>query len=287
MITKPLPPAFTANGFVTPDQARHQGRTRGLMIASEGESDTGKTEFILTCPGPGLIMALDRGFDALCDNPTPPMTRRTDFGLKVIKAPAATQFSSAKDYQPYWQEFLKTFIGACSMSEARTVAVDGDNFGWDLQRLAEHGRLTGIFPQTRYTDVYAARRALYFRAWDTGKIIITTNMVRDEFRYVVDDKGAPVLDDAGEQKKERTGEKVSLGFPDKTYLWQIRIRHLYEPPKFNKVLKRMVGGKWGIKITKCKANPTLVGETLWGADCTFTGLVSYVYPHIALAEWGL
>lgn len=230
----------------------------------------------------------------MCDNPTPPSTRRDDFGMKVIKAPASSQFATAQEYVPYWMDGLKATLQAVDNPDALTVGIDGDNVSWDLQRLAEHGKLTGVFPQTKYTDVYAARRALYFRLWDSGKIIIATNMMRNEFRKVLDADGNVVMDAAtGEPKKEPTGEKVAAGFPDQEYLWQIRIRHLYEkpePPKWNPILKRNLGGKpgrWGLRITRAKANPALEGQELWGAMATFEGLVSTVYPHIDPAEWGL
>lgn len=264
------------------------------MIASEGESDTGKTEFLFTCPGPGVILAWDRGFDAALDNPNPPKSRRADFAMKVIKAPSATQFADPKEYRPYWLEGLKATLNAISIPEAVTIAIDGDNVSWELQRLAEHGRLTNVFPQTKYTDVYAARRALYFRLWDSRKIIIATNMMRDEFKAMKNPDGTYIMDPTtNEPKKERTGNKVAQGFPDQEYLWQIRIRHLKRagtPPTWNKILKRNAGGtppQWGLRITKCKANDAMVGEELWGEDCTFQGLVSLVYPHIPLSDWGL
>lgn len=284
-----LPQSFLASGFVTPELARRpQGAlARRLMIASEGGSDTGKTEFCLSAPGPGVLVACDRGFDAVFDNPKPPKERRQDFGIKVIKMPSPTQFSDAKAYVPYWQEFYKNYMAALDNRDAKTVCVDGDNISWECQRLAEHGKLTGIFPQTRYTDVYAARRQMYFRAWDSSKIIIMTNMMRNEFRVVTDADGNPVMDKiSGEPKKEPTGEKVAQGFPDQEYLWQIRIRHLYRPPTFNTVLKKLMGQAWGLRIVKCKVNRLLEGTELWGSDCNFAGLVRTVYPNIVLTDWG-
>lgn len=265
------------------------------MIATEGVSDTGKTEFIWTCPGPGLALLWDRGFDAAFDNPEPPPTRRDDFAVKVIQAPSATQFATPKEYVPFWAQGHLAILTALQNPDARTVAIDGDNVSWEVQRLAEHGRLTNVFPQTKYTDVYAARRRLYFSMWDSRKIIIATNMMRDEYKYMQDEKGnyIPDPDRPGEFKKVKTGDKVAQGFPDQEYLWQIRIRHIFKPavpPTWNNTLKRNIGGQpkqWGLRIMKCKANMDLVGEELWGADCTFTGLVSLVYPHIPLSDWGL
>lgn len=301
-----LPASFASAGFVTPEQARTRGpQGRGLMIASEGASDTGKTEFILTCPGPGMVLAWDRGFDAMIDNPEPPAARRSDFGFMVVKSPGPTQLPQGPQnqpgqaYLPYWQGGLKSLLAALGNADARTVAIDGDNVSWELQRLAEHGKLTGVFPQTKYTDVYAARRALYARCWDSGKIIIATNMMRDEYRVVMDPAtglGVPDPDKPGEFKRERTGDLVAQGFADKKgndYYWQIRIRHLYEPPtppSWNKTLKRNLGGKpgrYGIRVMKAKANPEMVGQELWDDQATFTGLVSLIYPNIPLSDWGL
>ena len=50
-----LPSSFARDGFVTFDKARTRMQVRGqqikpLLIGTEGESNTGKTEFILSCP---------------------------------------------------------------------------------------------------------------------------------------------------------------------------------------------------------------------------------------------
>lgn len=284
-----IPKAFLEAGFQTFDSARRHGpkKRRGLMVVIDGESDTGKTELMMTFPGPGVVLACDRGFDALVDNPKPPPTRRSDFFVKVIRVPAATQFGSADKYGPYWLEYLKAYIEALKLEEARTIGVDGDNHTWDLQRLAEFGKLAGVAPQTRYADPYAARKALYWRAWDTGKIIVCTNMMRDEYATVLDVDGNAVLDDEGRPKKEKTGQKVHMGFPNRSYLWQVGLRTLYKEPRRNTITKKMMPGQWGCRITKAKANPELVGEELWGDSCTFEGIMSLIYPHVPLEEWGL
>lgn len=287
-----LPQSFLSAGFVPPEQARKRGgsKFRGLMLATEGRSDTGKTEFLLSAPGPGAVLACDRGFDATLDNQTPPPTRRADFGIKVLQMPSATDFGSNREYIPYYQTFYQTLMGALQLPEARTVCVDGDNFSWDLQRLAEWGKLHGVYPQTKYADPKAARMSLYYKMWDSGKIIICTNMMQDEWKDQIDPAtGLPVVDKDGERKRERTGDSVAKGFPDQEYLWQIRIRHLYRA-----AVSRIIRGKavsvpqqWGIRITKCKPKPDLVGQELWGSDCNFLGLVQTVYPHIDPSEWGL
>jgi hypothetical protein len=274
----PLPRSFTTAGFLPPDQARKKvGSTfRRLLIGTEGETDTGKTEWALSAPGPGIVVCLDRGFDALFDNPRPPKTRRNDFGFKVIMAPTATQ-ADKPTYLEHFKKFREAFYEGLNNPDCRTVVIDGDSDSWELQRLAEHGRLTGIYPATKYTDVYAARRGIINRAWDAGKIVIATNKVKAEYATIRDADGHPVLDlVTKEEKREKTGKLERQGFPDQQYLWQIQLRHLYDASK----------GIWGIKILKAKADPSLVGLTLWGDECNFQSLVSVVYPHVSLDEWG-
>ncbi len=266
---------------------------RGLMLATEGRSDTGKTEFVLSAPGPGVILACDRGFDAVFDNQTPPSTRRSDFGIKTLAMPGATDFGSAKDYLPYYQTFYRDTMSALAIPEARTFCIDGDNYSWDLARLAEWGKLQGIYPQTKYAEPKAARMSFYYKLWESGKIIITTNMMQDEWKDQVGPDGLPLTNKDGERVRERTGDSVAKGYPDTEYLFQIRIRHLYQGPRVRRMLigpqkgqEVQIPGQWGLRITKCKPNQSLIGTELWGSDCNFAGLMLTVYPHLPLEVWG-
>lgn len=273
-----LPASFQRDGFVTPEQARLKAgsKFRRLLIGTEGRSDSGKTEWVLSAPGPGIVICADRGFDALFDNPNPPPTRSKDFAFKVVLPPGNQGAPSKSVYLEVWNAFKADFYKALENPDARTVVIDGDSDTWELQRLAEHGRLTGIYPATKYTDVYAARRHLINRAWDAGKIVIATNKLKAEYRTVLDAEGKPILDEQKQEKREKTGEYERQGFPDQEYLWQIQLRHLYNAKR----------GQWGVQILKCKPNPSLVGLDLWGEDCNFRSLVSVTHPHVDPREWG-
>lgn len=287
----PLPKSFTDQGFLTPDQARRQGRKlKGLMIGTQGGANTGKTEFILTCPGPGIVLCIDRGFDAIFDNPNPPPTRRDDFAFSVTKAPAPTQHSDGPagmaKYKTYWQDFYNDYTKALSNGDARTIGIDGDSDTWEMQRLASHGKLSGVFPQTRYADPKAARRVMYHRAWDSGKIIVATNKMKDEWIKVKDADGNAVMDDRGEEKREPSGRKERQGYPDYDYLFQVQLEHLYRPPSVS-AKGRLTPQGWGIRILRSKANMDCQGQELWDEDCCFSSLVQLVYPNIPPSDWGL
>lgn len=277
-----LPPSFLASGFTDGDTARFGTRKyRRLMIGCDGPPDSGKSEFSLSCPGPGLVIGLDRGIDSVLDNPNPPPTRRNDYGFKVVEVPKATQFQNASDYAKYWGAFYLIYMAALANPDARTLVLDGDSDSWELQRLAEFGRLAKV-PPNLYDTVNAARRAMYSRAYDSGKIIVATNRVRKVYAERLKADGSPEINASGNAIREWTGDYERQGFSDQEYLWNIQLRHMMRDKKGNG------GGKeWGIRITKCKADPSLVGMELWGQDCCFRGLVETVYPHIPVDEWGL
>jgi len=283
-ITHSFPEPSHTNGYTRIGQ-QVAGQFRRLMIGTDGLSETGKTEFILSCPGAGKLVCLDRGIDGVAENPAPPAQRQLDWGYKVVQVPLATQMSSGADYLPYWKAFYAEWKAALDDPAIRTVGLDGDSDSWELQRLAEFGRLTQI-PPILYTTVNAARRAMYARAYDSGKIIICTNKLKREYKPVLDANGNPKIGGDGKEIREATGDYERQGFPDQDYLFSVQLRHMYRSPRMNTVTGKMMPGEFGIAIQKCKVNRELVGEELWGDSCNFQGLVSLLYPNVPLEAWG-
>lgn len=268
-----LPTSFIRDGFIPPATVR---KTRRLMVGSDGPPDSGKSEFALSAPGPILWICLDRGIDGVLDNPRPPKARRSDFAMQVIKVPQATQLAQP-GYVEYWKAFYEVYKKGLDNVEARTIILDGDSDSWELQRLAEFGRLAKV-PSILYDNVNAARRAMYARAWDAGKIVIATNKIRKTYVTKFRPDGKPELNSAGNELRVWNGGFERQGFGDQDYLWGIQLRHLRrDTPN---------GPEWGIRITKCKADASLEGGELWGVDCNFQSLVENVYPHIPIREWG-
>lgn len=281
-----LPSSFQRDGFPALHLAR---KYRRVLICSEGFTDTGKSEFAMSAPAPGIHICIDRGIDGMLDNPSPPPTRQEDWAVKVVPIPAATQLASAPEYLPYWKEFYdNNYKKALGNPDARTVVVDGDSDTWELQRLAEFGRLTQI-PSIMYTNVNAARRVMVARAYDSGKNVIFTNKLRKLYEPMYDAQGQPILDEKGRPKREWKGKWERQGFDDNDYLIQISLLHKYRPARVVKTPKgeKEVPQAWGIQILKCKPQPALVGLDLWGDDCNFPTLVQTVYPDVTLKEWGL
>lgn len=272
MLVKALPASFAAGGYVTAAKIRPHRR---LMLGTEGASDSGKSEFALSAPGPGICLCLDRGYEAMLDNKTPPPTRRDDFVFKVIRVPLASTQTQTQ-YLEYWRAFYSEWIKALDNKDARTVILDGDSDSWDLQRLAEFGKLTQI-PSILYTSVNTGRRAMIARGFDSGKTIIATNRLKKGYRTKYKADGTPEKDGTGKDLREWDGKLWDRqGFEDQEYLWQVQLRHLYDP------IKKI----WGIRILKCKSDKDLIGMELWGEYCNFPSLVQTIHPDVPLSEWG-
>ena len=269
----PLPASFLRAGFV---ERAEITKTRRLMIGCDGPPDSGKSEFAMSAPSPSMHIVLDRGIDGALHNPNPPKSRRPDIGFKVVQVPKATQMTQPQ-YVEYWKKFYnEAYLVALNTPECRTVVIDGDTDSWELQRLAEFGRLSKV-PSNLYDNVNAARRAMYSRAYDSGKIVIATNRTRKEYVTKTKADGTPELNSSGNEVRIWSGEYERQGFSDQEFLWTVQLRHY-----FNEETQQ-----WGIRIMKCKPDRRLIGMTLEGEDCCFAGLVQTVYPHIPLREWGL
>ena len=289
-----LPPSFARDGFVSPQNMRGKiqlknGQTlKGLLIGTEGMSDTGKTEFALSCPGNIQMICVDRNYSAVFDNPAPPPTRNDRVAIKVIEVPM-NGTAKIPDYQKYYTAVRDSFYGALVNPESQVVVMDGDSDFWELHILAHFGKNTQIYPATRYAAPYAEKRAQITKAFDSGKIVICTNKVRDEYETAMNDDGTPKKDPVtGDDLKVKTGEKRRQGFNDQDYLFSMQLRHLYKPAHIAKIRGKdvEVPQQWGLKILKCKHNMAMIGEELWGDDCNFRGLVSLVYPDVDPRRWG-
>lgn len=264
-----LPASFARDGFGPPAKSKF----KGVLIGSDGDAGTGKSEFAHSAPGPGIFINIDRGLDAMLDNPSPPKTRRPDFAYHAIKTPMA-EGGTHEEFKLGWALFRDTCYKAIRNQDVRSVIIDGDTDSWELQRLAAFGKLTQI-PSIMYTGVNAARRLFISRLHDSGKIIIATNKIKKHYARVFNPDGTPTMKD-GKQVKEWDGTFERQGFDDHKYLWNIQQTHLH-----NAETK-----EWGVKLTMVKANPDIEGEELWGDDCNMQTLLQCAYPNVDLKTWG-
>jgi hypothetical protein len=181
--------------------------------------------------------------------------------------------------------FYEWYRKALDNLDANSVLIDGDSDSWELQRLAEFGKLTQV-PPIMYTNVNAARRAMYARAWDSCKIVVFTNKIKKEYDTVVGPDGNIIMDGQKELRKW-TGNYERQGFPDQGYLFHLQLSTMYKPESYNEKMRKTIPAMFGLKINKCKRSAEFIGQEVWGEDCNFKGLVQLIYPEVPLKEWGL
>lgn len=293
-----LPASFARDGFKPADYTRKYKR---MMIGTEGETESGKTEFMLSAPGPGIIISIDRGIEGLLLNPAPPSTRRDDFAVDVITVPLLTG-GLKDDFEKGWTNVRERTYKALRNTDALTVCLDTDNVSWELQQLAEFGKIAQVSPGMRMqSPIKSARRLFISRMFDSGKNVIASNMLTDDYEDVRDAEGKIKLDDRGRVEQVRSGQRRRQGFSDQAYLWQVQLRHLSKKEKKEVVIPaKLLGGKiikpaskqvitkvsYGIEILKCKFRGDIVGDQLWDEDCNFMGLAKHIFPDTTPEEWG-
>lgn len=281
-----IPESLKRSGYIS---LQELGAKRRVMIGTEGETNTGKSEFIFSAPGPVGVLCLDRNLDGVAHNTTPPTSRREDIAIKMVclqgnygNRIADTKLTNSflEDWQAYRREYKELLANADTV----TAGFDGDSDSWELQRLAEFGKLTQI-PSILYDSVNAGRRSMIREAYDSGKNIISTNKVTDIYVDKIGVDGRVEMSTSGKAVQVKSGQLRRQGFADYKYLWQIQIRHLRRDPIFNSTLKRIIPGAFGLRILECKSRMEIKGEELWGDNCNFRGLVELVYPDVDPEEW--
>jgi hypothetical protein len=299
-----LPIPARSEPWLTPTQVKARGKIKlpsgvflkPLLIGTEGMSDMGKTRWALTAPGNIMALMIDRNYESVFESPGLEGTN-PNIRIKTFSPPAAGTVALGSGYRPgsetdytrYYALIRDSLYVALEDPKATVVLVDGDSDYWDLHILAHFGKNTQIFPQTRYAAPKAEKRAQIAKCRDSGKIIISTNKVADQYRTVYNADGSAKKDPiTGEDVREKTGEKERQGFKDQDYLWDLQLRHMFMGPREVKGRNgtTMAPAMWGIKILKCKPNMDLVGEELWGDSCTFRGLVDLVFPNVDPRRWG-
>lgn len=257
-------------------------RYRGILIGVEGAANTGKTEFCWSAPGPAIHIAMDRGHRSALENQSPPASRTLQDGesvlIRTVNVPLNMDTTQPQALA-IWQTFVKEhYIWSLENRDARTVILDGDTDSWDLQFLAEFGR-TNQIAQLNRAPLKAVKRALIARAYDSGKVFLSTSKLKQKWETVYDAKGDPVPDPqkVGQHQRAWDGESYERqGFNEYEYLYEIQLRTLYDPAE----------KRWGLRLLMVKANRDLEGMEMWGEECNLPVLLQTVYPHIDLAEWG-
>lgn len=287
-----IPKSFITDGFYNPNAPK---KRRRLLIGIDGPTNTGKTEFGLSAPGPGICLCLDPGYEGMEDKEEPPATRNLDFVFVPIRVKMREEVNGTDEYVKDWIYYRDLCYKAYANNDALTVILDGDGDSYELQTLAEFGKLTQI-PQLARDPLMAKRKLFIRRAFDSGKNIIATYKVKPNWVPVIDPAtNMPLKDEKGRVVREAHPTNMDRrGFPDQDYLYMVQLRTMKRKgedfiipagPKKGQVKPGKI--EFGVIIMKCKIDSKYEGLELWGDKCCFKGLVELLYPSSSPAEWGL
>lgn len=265
---------------------------RRLMIGTQGGPNTGKSEFIMSAPGPGINVCLDYGYEAMTENPEPPEARQGNILCVPYFLTPNMGSADVKQYATEWTNFQDFYLRTLNDDESITSGLDGGTELYETLRLAVFERLEQV-PQIRYTQVNALMKAFCNLQFKSGKNIIQTHKMKKKYIVKLDVFGKPVMDSTGKSERVDSGEFERQGFDDHEYLWMVQLEHKYQPGTEKTIQSGMLKGKvqktpgkFGFEILRCKINKNLEGTSLWGSDANFQGLVKAMYPNVPLAEWG-
>lgn len=236
---------------------------RRLVVGVEAMEKEGKTTFALTAPDPIAVINMDVGMEGVVDKwVKKKKVWVATIGYRDVKDPK--EWVRARDTME------QAYLDALADKDTRTLVMDTGTEVWELERLAEFGKIDHIKPH-HYGPVNARMRDLIKRVYDTGKNLIILHKMKEQY---VDDKA--------------TGRMIRSGFGDMPYIMQVNVR-LWRRSKEEKKKK---GGEpvkgdltFGLTVLDCRQNAELTGEVLEEPMNDFATLATMVYPDTKEEDW--
>src|SRR3954464_10896014 len=136
-----MPASLAKRSYMSVDDLKS---LRGVLIIIDGPTDTGKTEFMLSGPPVGAIIAVDRNHEHTMKNPEPPKSRNKGFYFHSLQIPMQASTKNQSDWVEGFTKYRDELYDLLKDPQVRTVGIDGDAETWELQRLATFGKLKGV-----------------------------------------------------------------------------------------------------------------------------------------------
>lgn len=245
-------------GFDTPD-----GKVRPrILIAGEGHQKTGKTNFLLTCPEPIVVMDFDLGTEGVVEKyvnkgrniKTKRYALDPDTDEKRLKAEAEERYEA-------WRSDFRTL---CAKLKTGTLGIDDGTGAWEIARLARFERVDKA-PPWLYPALNAEFRATLNHIKDTNLNLVIQHKMSEIWDSKVNSKG--------QRESWPTGRYERAGFKHMGYLIQANLAF------------RREGGNFSIEVVDTRHEGDVAGYTLEGKDCTYAKLAEALFPDVEEPWW--
>jgi len=228
-----------------------------LVMSIQGIQKTGKTSFGLSGPGPIALLNLDLGDEGVVQKYTSEKAiYKNDYRAKRRMA--------REDYTALWEKLKNDYYTALDSPILRTLLFDTATDGWEMCRLARHGKLSQVLPRD-YDFVNFEFKELIKEALHSNKNVIFIHQVKDEY---INDKS--------------TGNKIMSGFKKMPFEVQL----VMETTTFDEKDKDGLGNRiFGARIVDCRHDPLLNGMDFIEEDFNFTTVATALFPDTTEKDW--
>ena len=231
---------------------------RRLIVGIEAQEKCGKTNFLLSSPGPIAVFDFNNSLEGVVNK----FANMKDIFISDYSKSGS--HLSTPEWLKIWEKFKKEYVEILREPSIKTMGIDTATEQWELCRMARFGKLTQVMPHM-YGPVNEEFRNLLYIAYSSGKNIILTHKKKEEY---VASKANPAI-------SNRTGKYIRSGFADSPYMVQVNIDLWRDPDEGFKA-----------RIMDCRQNADIIGMELYGEDINFPMLASLVFPEIDISEWG-
>lgn len=224
---------YTGRKYAPPDAASMAFREAPSIIVPraivslEGERKSGKLHTALTAPEPIYLHSFDFGTEGVVEKFRNGKVARKTIYMAEYPAPDAIARSSKggkddvmNEAIRIWQTFRAQYYDSLEQTKAGgTVIIDTGGQAFELLTLAEFGRSERILPRQR--GKINGPMAAMIRAGYGSKNVFWLHTVKDEYKDALDAQGNAVMDDRGEIKSVKTGNRLHRGFGDMPFIVQM------------------------------------------------------------------
>lgn len=247
---------------------------RRLILSSEGDTGTGKSDFALrTAPRPLLHINLDHNIEPIEE-------RYTEGDILIYDVKMPVDIDKERDLEQF-KSLRKLILTSIEKKLFRTISIDTGDALYELCRRGFLGALGfGEAKQSDFDVVNANMRKFYRSAKDARINLYVAHKRKDEYKDSINPQ-------TGKKTAFRTGQKRMDGWKDTQYEAQCHV--IFEKdPKWS--ADEDEGdpdpyGKFTMTVLKCTANTDLEGTVFRGREISYQNLGTQVFQASGWKDW--
>jgi hypothetical protein len=248
------------------------------IVSLEGERKSGKLHTALTAPAPIYLHSFDFGTEGVVEKfRNGKLASKTIYIAEYPQPDAIARSGKGDDVMNeairVYQVFRDQYYDSLAQTKAGgTVIVDTGGQAFELLTLAEFGRTERILPRSR--GKINGPMAAMIRAGYGSKNVFWLHTVKDEYRDALTADGNAVMDDRGEVKSVKTGNRIHRGFGDMPFIVQMVGR-------CERVDLEGGGSQFQIRVKDSRHNPWANGLVIENNFDAITWALHEYMPEIA------